>query len=68
VKRRNQNIFFDFINFRNEKKANFLSINLQKVTKFAKSDNFFEISGIFSDKFMPTPSCFVDKSQKGGEF
>jgi len=38
------------------------------VTKFSKSDKFFEISGTFFDKFMPTPACFVDKSQKEGEF
>jgi len=38
------------------------------VTKFAKSDNFSEISGTFFDKFMPTPSRFVDKLEKGGEF
>jgi len=38
------------------------------VTKFAKSDKFFEISGTFFDKFMPTPSRFVDKLEKGGEF
>jgi len=38
------------------------------VTKFAKSNKFFEISGTFFDKFMPTPSRFVDKLEKGGEF